>query len=197
MPTVHTFLKTIRVLCCISFVFVQHACIDPVDGTVIDDPHEFITVILGGEFAEQNQETGDVYINNELVGTAGAHSEVVKKNNLPGSYSIRVETKNIPSTLVGNFTKEEFKAIRFVAPCNASTATFKASLEYLLDGKELFVSVDGLILSLPPGVPVTIPKLTPEKDKVFNFRDNTGQLRHTITKTIPYSSSWVYDVPYQ
>lgn len=173
------------------------ACIDPVDGKVIDDPHEFITVILGGEFAEQNFESGEVYIDNEWIGTAAAHSEVVKKNVLPGNYTIRVETKNVPSTLLGSVSKQEFKAIRFVAPCDPATVTLKASLEYLLEGIEIFASVDGLTVPLPPGVAVTIPRLIPEVDKVFNFRDINGKLRHTVTKTIPYSSSWVYDVPYQ
>lgn len=192
-------IQTTKLLCLmmVGIALCMSQCIDPVDGTVIDDPHEFISVILGGEFASINGENADVYINGEFIGNAGAHSSVVKKNCLPGSYNIQVVTKNVPSTLLGTVEKKEFQAINFVAPCDASSATFKASLEYLLDGKELFVSVDGLILSLPPGVPVTIPRLIPEKDKVFNFRDITGALRHTITKTIPYSSSWSYDVPYQ
>ncbi|MBK9109374.1 MAG: hypothetical protein IPM92_13645 [Saprospiraceae bacterium] len=178
-------------------IILNSGCIDPVDGSVIEDPHEFITVILGGEFAEQNGESADVYINNEFIGTAGAHSEVVKKNALPGNYTIRVETKNIPATIFGNVSKQEFKAIRFVAPCDASSVSFNSSLEYLLEGVEIFVHVDGLVLALPPGLPVTLPKVTPEVNKVFNFRDLTGKLRHTVTKTIPYSSSWSYDVPYQ
>lgn len=193
---IHNRINTVTLYLSILF-FLHSGCIDPVDGTVIDDPHEFITVILGGEFAEKNAESADVYINNELIGTAAAHSEVVKKNALPGNYSIRIETKNIPSTILGSVNKQEFKAIRFVAPCDASSVTFTSSLEYLLEGVEIFVHVDGLVLALPPGIPVTLPKVTPELNKVFNFRDLSGKLRHTVTKTIPYSSSWVYDVPYQ
>ncbi|NOT36385.1 MAG: hypothetical protein HOP11_03290 [Saprospiraceae bacterium] len=162
-----------------------------------DDPHKFLEVVLGGEFARKYEEIADVFVDGVLIGEATASKSVVMKDVAPGNYTIRVETKKIPSTITANVTKKESNGIKFVALCEAAKITFKASLEYLLEPTQLLVFVQGLGVSkLDPGVSMSFTDISPEVNRVFTFYDKNGKLRHTVTKTLKYSHNWSYDIPY-
>jgi len=154
-----------------------------------------LIVALDGQYAYQ--ESANAFVDGQSIGvvTSGG-SQYIRVDE--GNHVVSATTVNVPQTFTNTVLVKANTFFTYNVPCEPGKATVSVEGLYAADNTKIHVYIQGVQRAvIAPGESETIVNIQPSIDVPFVFKDDSGKIRYSLTKTILYKSTNSVFVPYQ
>ena len=154
-----------------------------------------VIVALDGQYAYQ--ESANATVDGVPIGvvTSGG-SQYIRVDE--GNHVVSATTMNVPQTFTSTVFVKANTFFTYNVPCEPGMAIVSIEGLYAGDNTKIHVYIQNVQRAvIAPGATETISNIQPSIDVPFVFKDDSGKIRYSFTKTVLYKSTNSVLVPYQ